>query len=237
MIEAKSTANLIKYIVCYATEREINLTTVRLVKFVYLADLYNARSFQGQTITEFPWAFVYYGPYCREVMEEIDHAVISGIISRKTFESKYGDKDFAVFSCHDEHLDAIKRLFPLSVILELQAAIKRYGDDTAALLDYVYFDTEPMIDARKGGLLDFSKARRIEIGVPIEIKKLSKSDIEIAKKHIKLLGEKFRKGRDNLRKDQDDIEQWKDNVYYQALDYLSEKNLDIGLKGVAKIID
>lgn len=170
-------------------------------------------------------------------MQKIDYAVNNNIIYRKKFESDYSDKDYALFSCYDEHLDAIKRLFPRAVISELQAAIKKYGDETAALLDYVYFETEPMIDAHKGDLLDFSKSRQREIGIPAQIKKLSKSDIESAKNHIKILGEKFKKARENLRKDQDSIEQWKDTVYYQALDNLNEKQLDVGLKGIAKIID
>jgi hypothetical protein len=47
-------SNLIQFIVCYATQRDIQLTTVRLVKFIYLAELYYARATQGRTLTEFP---------------------------------------------------------------------------------------------------------------------------------------------------------------------------------------
>jgi hypothetical protein len=43
--------DLIEFITWYATENEINLTTVRLVKFVYLSDVYFARQHEGDTLT------------------------------------------------------------------------------------------------------------------------------------------------------------------------------------------
>ena len=64
--------DLIRYIVWYATENEMALTTIRLVKFLYLADLYYARVHRGKTLTGFPWAFVYYGPYCKQSMDAIE---------------------------------------------------------------------------------------------------------------------------------------------------------------------
>jgi hypothetical protein len=85
----KKVLDLIKYIVCYATDHDIRLTTVRLVKFLYLADLYHARLFGGETFTRFPWAFVYYGPYCREAMGSIEDARVQGLIASQTYESKY----------------------------------------------------------------------------------------------------------------------------------------------------
>ena len=76
--------NLIKYIVLYATEQGIKLTQVRLVKFLYLADLYFARRNQGKTFTGLPWAFIYYGPYCGEAMTAIDAAPLQ----IETYESR-----------------------------------------------------------------------------------------------------------------------------------------------------
>lgn len=75
-----SIINLITYIVCYATEHDKQLTTVRLVKFIYLAGLYYARQNQGQTFTHFPWAFINYGPYCHKAREAIDRTVVAGAI-------------------------------------------------------------------------------------------------------------------------------------------------------------
>jgi hypothetical protein len=49
---------LIQFIVCQATEFEASLTPIRVIKFLYLADLYDARENKGETLTGWPWAFI-----------------------------------------------------------------------------------------------------------------------------------------------------------------------------------
>lgn len=227
--------DLIKYIVCYATDHDIRLTTVRLVKFLYLADLYHARWFGGETFTKFPWAFVYYGPYCREVMVGIDEAKLEGLIASQTYESKYENKDYALFTCHDESYEDLRRTFPIAMLSELQLRIKKFGDDTAQLLDYVYFETEPMMDVKKGDRLDFSKAMVPRLEPVVETKKMSKENIEQIKAHIKNIGKKFKAAKDNLVRDERDTEKWKDDLYRQALDSFHEPEIPIGIEGTAKI--
>ena len=230
--------NLIRFIVCYASERDIKLTTVRLVKFIYLADLYHARYFGGKTLTGLPWAFVNYGPYCREVMESVEHTVSHGMILKQTFESKYADsKDYNIFFCKDDVADKLRDLFPPEVTSKLQKAIKRYGDDTASLLDHVYFETEPMTDVKKGNTLDFTKARPEERRKMPTTKKLSKKDIELVKRNVKLLGEKFRQGHMNLIRDEAETAKYRDEIYYSTLDHIDGDPLQVGLKGIATIID
>lgn len=227
--------NLIKYIVCFANDHAIHLTTIRLVKFIYLADLYHARLNSGETITRFPWAFVNFGPYCSDVMKSIDDAVRSGFISSKKFESKFPDKDYTVFSCYDDKYSELRKEFPLGVLSQLQYAIKKYGDDTAQLLDYVYFNTEPMKDVRKGDILNFSLAMQPQPIPSIETKKLSKKDIESAKALVQKLKEKYTVASDNLRKDDSETEKWRDDLYYKTLDTLEVEPLPIGIKGTSRI--
>ena len=231
-------SNLIRFIVCYATEQGSSLTTVRLVKFVYLADLYHARWHDGQTYTNLPWAFIYYGPYCRNVMTEIDSVAAAGFIKCDRFQSKFADdKDYNIFSCKDQESETFRVKLPLAIISDLKDAIKKYGDETAALLDYVYFDTEPMMDAVKDEILDFLKAKRPETTTQINLKKLSKDDIARAKYHIKQLGERFERGRKRLEIDNAESDKLKDEAYYQALAYMDEEDLEVGLRGVARIAD
>lgn len=99
MQNSNSVINLLTYIICYATEHRTALTTLRLVKFIYLADLYHARHNNGQTFTNFPWAFVHYGPYCSEAMNSIEEAVSVGAIAKNVYQSQYGNdtKDYALF--------------------------------------------------------------------------------------------------------------------------------------------
>lgn len=229
--------DLIRHIVWYATQNEIALTTVRLVKFLYLADLYYARAYRGETITKFPWAFVHYGPYCTEAMEAIGGAVSTGIICKKTYESKFANADeFHIFTCHDEEVEPLDMFFPIEALSLLQVAIKKYGEDTAALLDHVYFETEPMIDAKPKEGLDFSTAKPIERSRQTRVQKLSKEKIELARKYIKRLSEKTKTDMSRLKDEDTEMAKWKDEVYYSALGYLDDEDLEPGLKGIARIV-
>lgn len=229
-------SDLIRFIVCYATEQDTALTTVRLVKFIYLADVYHARWNNGQQFTNLPWSFVYYGPYCSEVMREIDEVVSAGYIKRASFESKYdGSKDFNLFTCKDEDSETFRTKLPLAIVSELREAIKQYGDETGALLDYVYFDTEPMSNAKKGDILDFSRAERPERVEQIKLGKLSKEEIKKAKEHVLRMKQRFDEGRRNLYLDTIETNRFKDDVYDNALEYMDEEDLEVGLTGVARI--
>lgn len=229
--------SLIKFIVCFATEQDIQLTTIQLVKYIYLADLYNARHTGGETITGLPWAFIYYGPYCNEVMNTIDSAVEERIISRKAIDSRYkeGEK-FYLFSCNDSQYDEIKRFIPYAVISDLKYVIKKYDADTAGLLDYVYFETEPMDDmVRKGDTLDFTKAKMPEPVPQASVKKLSQKNIQKIQECLQSLEAKFAKNKESLLKDDQESEKWKDEIYYQTLKEIDGEDLPTEIQGVAKI--
>ena len=135
--------DLVRYIAWYATQVGIKLTTNRLVKFIYLADLFHARIKKGETITGFRWQFVYYGPYCTEAWESIERAAQAGFVCKETLDSKFSlDKDYSLFSCNDPEAENLEDSIHIGVLSQLQSTIKKYGDDTPQLFDYVYFETE-----------------------------------------------------------------------------------------------
>lgn len=228
--------DIIRYIVWYATENDIQLTTNRLVKFIYLADLYHARLKGGQTLTGFPWKFIYYGPYCGEAMRCIDQAVKDGLICKATYDSHFGDyKEYNLFTCKDEEAEEIEKSIHIGIVGQIQKAIRTLGDDTPQLLDHVYFDTEPMANARKGDLLDFSKAERPEPMKKVKLKRLSPDAIKLARQKIKQLSDEMNADRERLIKDEQETAKYKDEAYYQFVEILDGEELGVGLKGTAKI--
>jgi hypothetical protein len=183
---------LIQFIVCQATEFGASLSPIRVVKFLYLTDLYHARENKGETLTGWPWKFVYFGPYCSESITALNETVNDGLIDAKSFESKYDEKDRFLYTCHLEKEPDTANDLSLYVWSSLKEAIKKWADDTPGLLDHVYYDTEPMEDVKRGDLLDFSNAR-IPIELPkLEMKKISKSKAEKAKQLISALREQYR---------------------------------------------
>lgn len=228
--------DIIRYIVWYATENGIRLTTNRLVKFIYLADLYHARLKSGQTLTGFPWRFIYYGPYCGEAMQCIDQAVHEGLICKQTFDSYFGeDKEYNLFTCKDEDAEKIEGSIHIGILGQIQKVILTFGDDTPQLLDHVYFDTEPMTNAKKGDLLNFSKAERFEPIKRVKLKKLSPDAIKLARQKIKQLSDKMNADMERLIKDKQETEKYRDDAYYKFLEMLDGEELEVGLKGTAKI--
>ena len=228
--------DLVRYIAWYATQVGIKLTTNKLVKFIYLVDLYHARIKKGQTITGFPWKFVYYGPYCTEARQSIESAAQDGFVCREIFDSKFSlEKDYSLFSCDDPEAEKLEELIHLGVLSQLHSAIKKYGDDTPQLLDYIYFETEPMEGVKKGDVLDFSKAHMPDRVRTIQLKKIPDDKIKFAREKIKLLGAQFKSDREKLVKEDQENDKYKTESYYKFKKLLDGDPLEAGLTGTAKI--
>ena len=224
---------LIQFIVCQATEFEVSLTPIRVVKFLYLADLYHARENGGETLTGWPWKFVYFGPYCGESIAALNEAVSNGFIDAKSFESKYDERDRFLYSCRSEKEPDIANNLSLYVWSSLKEAIKKWADDTPGLLDHVYYDTEPMEDVKRGDLLDFSKAR-LPIELPkLEMKKISKSKAEKAKQLISALREQYRASSYKLSEEK--VQMVRDGAFRKSLPLVDDEDLEEGLSGIAEI--
>jgi hypothetical protein len=224
---------LIQFIVCQATEFGASLSPIRVVKFLYLADLYHARENKGETLTGWPWKFVYFGPYCTESFLALERTVDDGLIEAEPFESKYDDKDRFLYTCHSEKEPDMANDLSLYVWSSLKEAIKKWADDTPGLLDHVYYDTEPMKDVKRGDLLDFSKAH-LPIELPkLEMKKISKSKTEKAKQLISALREQYRASSYKLSEEK--VHLVRDGAFRKSLPLVDDEDLEEGLSGVAKI--
>jgi hypothetical protein len=124
----------------------------RLVKILYLSDLEWRRVHGGDPLTDLKWTFLHFGPYAPELA-----SVLGGAETEITeFQAgKYARR--LVFT--EDELAASSDL-PEEVVATVKGLVKAWGDaNINMLLDFVYFDTEPMENATRGGLLDFSNLR------------------------------------------------------------------------------
>ncbi|MBI4523775.1 MAG: hypothetical protein HY695_08200 [Deltaproteobacteria bacterium] len=226
--------DLVQLIVWYASSRGEKLTTLRLVKFLYLADLYYARVSKGKTLTGWPWAFVYFGPWCRQVNETIENAAKDGLVLTKEYPSKYDDdRDYRLFWIEDtDEEPKIIDTLPTYVWSRLRWAIQKWADDSYGLLDYVYFETEPMIAAKRGSALDFTKAEMPEVHKKVEMKRIPDTKIQEAKKAIDRLKEKYSTAI-VTRPAQGPV----DSIFREAIQKLEENDLETGLEGTAELGD
>lgn len=223
---------LIQYITWLATEREESLSPIRLVKFLYLVDLYNARKNKGKTLTGWPWEFVHYGPFCNESLKAIKEAVEKGYIEAYSYESKFDDEEHFLYRYKANQEPTIASQLPFYIVGQLQAVIKKWADDTFALLDHVYFETEPMAGIKPGNLLDFSKAKELPVVQEIPMKKLSKKKLAEGKEIIAKMRVNFNKGLQVC-----ESQAIYDEAYFKALEYLNGEDLNLSITGKAIIED
>lgn len=202
---------------------------------MYLFDYYHSK-IVGSRATQLPWKFIYYGPYCSEVMRDIDLAVQFHDIDKKEYDSKFDiDKDFSIYRCYDSAAEKIQETINIFVLSKIQWAIKKFGDDTAQLLDYVYFDTEPMKNSYKGSLLDFSVIEKAQPSKRIIKKELSKAEIEKAKSLISKMGKKYIDGSHQIAIDNERANKFKNESYYQFLQILETSDQLPSFDGIATI--
>jgi uncharacterized phage-associated protein len=115
----------------------------KLIKLAYLAEVFYTR-LQRERLTEAKWYFWHYGPYLKEY---------NNLLQAGAFEIEETDEDF-------HPVKPSKTFKPSQITLNARIAITRameFSDlDLNKILDFVYFDTEPMMNAKsRGEELDF----------------------------------------------------------------------------------
>ena len=149
-------ADLITYIISELVDMESSFGKTKLVKLLYLIDV-EAYRLHGHTLTGLNWIFYHYGPYTTEideVLKQLDldvpqEAIItrSGHVAKVFKPSRDLTSNFAKSSTIDK--------------LIVDRVIETWGlEELNELLNYVYFNTEPMQNAERGCVLDFSTVRR-----------------------------------------------------------------------------
>jgi hypothetical protein len=140
---------LIAYVVARAREREATLTQTKLVKLLYLIDVGRAAA-RRRPLTELEWRFFHYGPYALELPETLEAMEGHDLIVRGYHDAKlYVGAPGAPTG--EDWPEPTRRLVD-SIVSEWA------GSDLPELLDHVYFETGPMIDAQRGELLDLTKS-------------------------------------------------------------------------------
>lgn len=162
--------NIFKEILKQAREEGYSVGITQLVKFLYLLEVEYYRFYQ-QRLTNLEWKFFHYGPYAPEIEEilkspDIDQEEID-ISDERIFRKLLVAKDrYKKYTTEPEVIRLITRI------------VNEWGGaDLRSLLDYVYFETEPMQDVKRREVLDFSEIK------PWHIKKVKKIKVNQKRLH------------------------------------------------------
>jgi len=144
--------SIIKQIIRASKELEISIPAkTRLIKLLYLVEVEHCKHFQKR-LTNLKWQFYHYGPYASEIEQVLGSPDIEEI--------PFSLRDGRQGSHYDFAEDERKSDVPSDLIRLIDHIVKAWGEtDLNKLLDYVYFETEPMINAKRGDLLDFTTVR------------------------------------------------------------------------------
>jgi hypothetical protein len=128
------------------------LTKTKLLKYFYLFDIATYRHTRAQ-FTDFQWIFYKYGPWARAFEPAYDRWQGVFIDVRNS-----GDAQIVL---PREPLDLERVVDDIGLQMEFGNIIREWANaPLGEMLNYVYFETEPMQDAQREQPLDFSKIMR-----------------------------------------------------------------------------
>ncbi len=152
LIENIDLSNLILSIVSYVIDRGGYVTKTKLIKFLYLIDVEYYRKNRIK-LTDFDWIFYKFGPYTNQ-FEDVYSNLSRGDIN---IERKVGNEYDADIISTPIKYDLNEVVTDPSTSLMIKKILNRWAKERLSkLLDFVYFETEPMENARKLERLDFT---------------------------------------------------------------------------------
>ena len=145
---------LIPAMVSYVTEHGGYITKTKLLKMLYLFDVEYYRTHR-QTFSGFEWKFFHLGPWTRELDPLLESLVAqTAVVESASTKPEYDTKFYRTPEPIDLQgiFESFRDETTLRVVLDTWAE-----RSTAEILDYVYFQTEPMEFGVRNEPLDFSK--------------------------------------------------------------------------------
>ncbi len=170
--------DIIQYI-AYVLQREhINCGVTRLVKLLYLLECWYYQ-LHRQRLLNVTWKFLHFGPYAFEIEDSLKQLGI--VKDAREFDN---DKTFRKIAISDNSEDTP---VPRTIQSEIETIVRKWGSaDLNQLLNYVYFNTAPMREAKKNDILDISKSlddlkRKGKVQLPL----MDKDKIKSMRKRLK----------------------------------------------------
>lgn len=137
-----------------ARERNLSIGKTQLIKLLYLTEVEYYRE-KAKRLTDLDWVFYYYGPYAYE---------LESILDAQEFERRSiqiaSDREFIKFQV-SENSKKYGEYTNTAVSVLVKKIIGTWGHySLRELLDYIYFETEPMEGVSRSEPLQFEKIER-----------------------------------------------------------------------------
>ena len=149
--------NLITYLVLELADMGASLSKTKLVKLLYMIDVENYRR-RSQMLSGLEWVFYHYGPYSFEIDTELGRLSLD--LPQEEVTTQAG-LTAITFRPSRNVPSGLGSDFSHAEKLVVDRVIREWGmEELNPILNYVYFNTEPMRDAQRGDVLDFTSINR-----------------------------------------------------------------------------
>lgn len=119
---------------------------VQFTKYLYLLDYCNWR-YTNRKATTLPWKFYHFGPWCEEV-----ETCMSSLAAQYAFQWRETEFSFV------QSVEIVPQALDITARSLISRIVGMFKDrDLNVLLEIAYSQTEPMIEAKRGDVLDFSR--------------------------------------------------------------------------------
>lgn len=194
--------------------KEASVGKTRLVKLLYLVEVEYYRAV-SERLTNLEWLFHYYGPYAFELEDVLAQPEFAWE-QIKTVD----EKDLTRFRVAEDRIPYGWKLDARIGLLVKRIVGEWRGRRLEELLDYVYFETEPMQAVQKrGDRLDFTVIKKglEQVVVPLKASKETERKVSELRKRIALtlkrLGEQRTTTEHNAgREYQDAMQAWDEEM-------------------------
>lgn len=141
---------ILKNLVVYFTFNVSNLTPTKLVKLIYLADVYHYKKHRC-TISEVPFFNFHYGPW-HQIIEMVVQEECGELVEVDTIQTRKGD----VIRIHKPKVEETSIKLPKSEMFEtLDEVVKDWGKIPLKKIVNHIKNTVPYIESEKGQFIDF----------------------------------------------------------------------------------
>ena len=229
---------LLNYIIDQTNQQGGAIGRTALTKLVYLIDLEHYKR-HGKQATGLQWRFHHYGPYAPELQSQIQSIGLHA--DEAQFTTKSANRQISGYRYQKpadwrETQRAFNTAYDASVKRCVDQVVEQWAlEPLPTILDYVYFETAPMQDVKRGQLLDFSKIQPEPIPPP-NTAKLEFSDAFV-KDMRQRLKERREKRESDSKKPRKATEPRYDDVYYEACKIMQADEPRLYLRPGTKVIE
>lgn len=152
----------------------MSIGKTHLVKMLYLVEVEHYRQ-TGERLTDLKWKFYYYGPYAHE----LEAVLAEPEFSQETKQTR-DEKTFIQIKVA-EAPRAYGSIVDAKTGLLVKRVVAEWGNKSLGMvLDYVYFETEPMQAVQqRGEELDFSSIKREPLPKVIPLKASKEAEARV----------------------------------------------------------